>query len=314
MSNTHKSTKIKIILAVVAIFIVYSLLGRSSSLPAFERKYGGDVIAEVNGKDIREEEIRERLDFITGGKGASINLANIDNEGLKAIAKEVYVQRLVLDEALDSDIMKDKEFKNKVAGLVQTVYKEKFLENVAKKGINDKNIKTTYDELVSKAKNSKQYKVRHALFKSEDEAKAARAKIIDGSATLEEVAKQSSADKLSAAKGGDLGYIFPDEFVKEFAFAVKTAERGEISQPVKTEFGYHLIKVEDSKPAQIVPFDQAKPRIEKQLGSDAVRAYVDSISKDLKIEVVKKPEPRPQDKAAAAAQAPAKAAPAAGSK
>jgi len=188
------------------------------------------------------------------------------------------------------DVKNDKEFQNKLATLVGTVYKEKYLEEIAKKNITDAKIKKTYDELVAKAKNSKQYKVKHALFKTEDEAKAARAKIAEGT-SLEDIARAESVDKLSASKGGDLGYIFPDEFVKEFADAVKTAKTGEVSQPIKTEFGWHLIKVEDSKPAEIVPFEQAKPRIEKQLGSDAIRSYVDEISKDLKIEVVKKPEP-----------------------
>ena len=309
MENTNNKLGTKILVAVVAVLLAYILFfsgGSSSPKGAMERTYSGDVVAEVNGDDVKEEEIRERLDFITGGRGSSINFDNIDEKGLEALAREVYVQRLVLKEAMKSGVQDDKELKNKVASLVNTIYKEKFLENIAKKDITDEKIKKTYEDLVAKAKNSKQYKVRHILVKTEAEANAAKTKI-EGDAKFEDVARLDSIDKASAAKGGDLGYIFPEEFVPEFADAVKKAPQGEVVGPVKTEFGYHLILVSDSKPAEIVSFEQAKPRIEKQLGSDAVKAFVDGISKDIEIKVIKKPAGKPADaKAAAPAAAPAK--------
>ncbi len=307
MENTKKNLGPKILIALVVIQFIYILFGSGSGTPegALEREYTGDVIAEVNGDDIKEEEFRERLDFITGGRGGNINLANIDEKGLEALSKEVYVQRLVLKEAMKANIQKDSELKNKVASLVNTIYKEKFLENIAKKDINDEKIKKTYEELVAKAKNSKQYKVKHILVKTEAEANEAKTKIA-GDSKFEDVARLDSMDKASAAKGGDLGYIFPEEFVKEFAEAVKKAPQGEVVGPVKTEFGYHLIYVSDSKPAEIVTFEQAKPRIEKQLGSDSVKTFVDSISKDLEIKIVKKPEAK-KDEAKAAAPAAGKA-------
>ncbi len=312
MENTNNKLGTKILIALVLIELIYIIFGSGGSAPkgAMERDYGGDVIAKVNGDSIKEEEFRERLDFITGGRGASINFGNIDEKGLEALAKEVYVQRLVLKEAMKAGVQKDKELKNKVASLVNTIYKEKFLENIAKKDITDEKIKKTYEDLVAKAKNSKQYKVKHILVKTEAEANEAKTKIA-GDSKFEDVARLDSIDKASAAKGGDLGYIFPEEFVKEFAEAVKKAPQGEVVGPIKTEFGYHLIYVSDSKPAEIVAFDQAKPRIEKQLGSDAVKAFVESISKDLEIKIVKKPEPtKPADAKAAAPAAKAPAAPA----
>lgn len=313
-TERNQSLLVKILAGVIVVLLAYIVFNhKSSATPsgAMERTYGGDVIAKVNGKDIREEEIRERLDFITGGKGASINFNNIDEKGLEALAREVYVQRLVLDEALKSDIKNDKDLKNKIASLVNTIYKEKFLEGIAKKNITDEKVKKTYDDLVAKAKVSKQYKVKHILLKSEAEASEAKGKITGGSASFEDIAKLDSMDKASATKGGDLGYVFPEEYVKEFAEAVKKAPQGQVVGPVKTEFGYHLIKVEDSKPAEIVPFEEAKPRIEKQLGSEAVKAYVDTISKDLKIEVVKKPNPAAATPAAPAGAAKGAAKPAA---
>ena len=295
-------TLTKILSALVVIQAVY-IFGFGGSSAKFEREYAGDVIAEVNGDDVKEEEIRERLDFITGGKGASINFNNIDEKGLEALAKEVYVQRQVLEDAVDSGIQNTPELKNKVASLINTIYKEKYLEKIAKENITDEKVKKTYEELVEKAKNSKQFKVSHILFKDEAAANSAKEKIAAGNASFGDVARLDSIDKPSAEKGGDLGWIFPDEFVKEFADAVKGATKGALTGPVKSEFGYHLIKVEDSKPAEIVTFDEAKPRIEKQLGNEAVRKYVDEVSKDIEIEIVKKPEPAKAAEPAAATPA-----------
>ncbi len=301
MQNTNKQTII--LLAIIAFLVAYIAFGSGKSASVLERSYGGDVIAKVNGKKIHEEEFRERLDFITGGRGASINMGNIDEKGLEALAKEVYVQRKVLEEAMDKGIQNEAELKNKVASLVNTIYKEKFLEDIAKKDINEEKIKTTYDELVAKAKVSKQYKVKHILFKDEAAAKAAKAKIEAGNASFEDVARLDSIDKPSAAKGGDLGYVFPDEFVKPFAEAVKGATAGKLTGPVQSEFGFHILVVSDSKPAEIVPFTDAKPRIEKQLGADAVRKYVEKLSEDLDIEIVKKPESTATEAPAAEAAA-----------
>jgi len=282
--------------------------GSSLGNGAMKRTYSGDVIAKVNGTPIHEEEIRERLDFITGGKGSSISLDNIDEKGLEALAREVYVQNLVLEKAVESGVQKDPDLKNKIASLVNTIYKEKFLEKIAKKDVTDEMVKKTYDQLVSKAKTSKQYHVEHILVKTEDEAKEIKKKL-DAGSKFEDLARLDSIDKPSAEKGGDLGYIFPDEFVPEFAAEVKKLNKGETSNPVKSEFGWHIIKVEDSKNAEIVPFEDAKPRIEKQLGSESVKKFVDDISKDLKIEVIKKPAApaAAADKAATPAKAPAAA-------
>ncbi len=299
MQNNNTATKVLAVIVVLLLVYIVAFHGGAQK-GAFKRTYTGDVLAKVNGEDIREEEVRERLDFITGGRGATINFDNIDEKGMEALAREVYVQRLVLKEAVKAGVQNDPELKNKVASLVNTIYKEKFLEGIAKKNITDEKIKSTYDDLVAKAKNSKQYKVKHILFKTEEEAKAAKAKIESGSASFDDIAKLDSLDKPSAQKGGDLGYIFPDEYVKEFAEAVKKAPQGQIVGPVKSEFGYHLIKVEDSRPAEIVSFDEAKPRIEKQLGSDAVKAYIDTISKDLDIKVLKVNTPKADSSAAPA--------------
>ncbi len=261
------------------------------------RNFTGEVVATADGREVKEQEVRERLNFITGGRGDQIDLAKMDKTGLEAVAREAAVQRKVLEEAYAAGIQNDVELQNRIDDLVENIYKEKYLEGIAKSGITDDKMKQLYDELVSKAKSSKQYKVSHILVRTEAEAKDVLNKI--KTQKFADVAKAVSVDKQSAARGGDLGYIFPEEFVVEFSDAVKKLGKGQTSAPVKTEFGWHIIKVEDSKNAEIIPFEEAKPRIEKQLGSESVKNYIEDLSKKIVIEVVKAPSENPAPQALA---------------
>lgn len=250
-----------------------------------ERNYSGEVVAVADGKDIKEQEVRERLSFVMGPQADKIKIEELTDDQIKAIALEIAVQRKVLQRAYDRGVHLDPELQNRLNDLVENIYKEKFLEEIATKDVSEDEIKTVYEDLVEKAKNSDQYKVRHILVKTEEEAKDLREQL--RKSKFEDLAKRNSMDKLSAAKGGDLGYIFPEEYVVEFSDIVKKLERNEVSQPVKTQFGWHLIKLEDKRKAEILPLDKAKPRIEKQIGAKVVKELIESLSKDIEIEIVR---------------------------
>lgn len=259
-----------------------------SDAVVIEREFEGETLAKVDGKDITDTEIKERLDFITGGRGGVVDLAAIDNKGLEALAREAAVQRKILKSAYEAGIQNDSVLQDKIKSFVENVYKEKYLETIAKTNISDAKIKELYEELVSKAKKSKQYKVRHILVKDEISASAVKDEL--KKTNFADAAKKYSIDKPTAVKGGDLGYVFPEEYVVEFADAVRNAKLNQVVGPVKTEFGYHLLKVEDARKAEIIPFEKAEPRLEKQLGSEAVRVHIEGLSKDMKVEILR-PEP-----------------------
>jgi len=238
-----------------------------------EREFSGAVIAKVNGDEVTEQEIKERLNFIMGPQASKIKIEELQPEQIKAVAREVAVQKKVLQAAYDNGVHKDAELTNRINDLVENIYKEKYLEGIATKNISADEVKKVYEDLVSKAKNSDQFKVRHILTASEEKANEARAQL--KKSKFEDVAKKVSIDKLSSERGGDLGYIFPEEYVVEFADTVKKLKTNEVSKPVKSQFGWHLIKVEDRRKAEIVPLDTAKPRIEKQIGAKSVKQYID---------------------------------------
>lgn len=273
------------------------------------RDFKGETLAKVDGVEIKDTEIKERLDFITQGRSSSVDLKAIDNKGIEALSKEAAVQRKILEKAYEKGIQKDDELQDKIKAFIENVYKEKFLETIAKANVTDEKIKKLYDDLVNKAKNSSQYKVRHILLRDEKTANLVREEL--KTMSFADAAKKYSLDKPSGVNGGDLGYIFPEEYVVEFADAVRKATPNQVTAPVKTEFGYHLIKVEDSRKAEIIPFEKAKDRLEKQLGSEGVKAFIEELSKDMKVDVVR-PEPaKPSLSADAPAADAKKAAPAA---
>lgn len=272
-------------LIVIALITVLLLNPQGNNILDRQISYSGKVIAKVDGQEIYEDEIKERLNIITSGQADQINLDQMDDEALDAFAKEIAVQRIILEKAKKADLEKDEKFADFVSRTVQNIYKEKYLEDLSKQNITEEETRKVYEDLIEKAKGSKQYKVSHILLDSEDKAKKLLAK-----ATKEnfaQLAKDNSIDKLSAAKGGDLGYIFPQEFVIEFADAIKKAEIGSISGPVKTQFGYHLIKVDDEKETEILSFELSKERIKQQIQARHIKEYVNELVETIKIELVK---------------------------
>ncbi len=125
--------------------------------------------------------------------------------------------------------------------------------------------------------------MRHILVREESEAKAILAQL-KKKAAFDKIAKEKSKDPGSAKNGGDLGWNVPDAFVKEFGDALKGLKKGETSEPVKTQFGYHIIKLEDMRPAKIPPLDEVKDEVRKQLQQQRVREAVKGLRAAAKIE------------------------------
>lgn len=130
---------------------------------------------------------------------------------------------------------------------------------------------------------STEYKVRHILVEKEDDAKTIIVNLKKG-AKFDELARQSK-DPGSKEKGGDLGWSSTANYVKPFGDAVAGLAKGKFTEtPVKTDFGYHVILVEDSRPLTPPPFDQIKPQINQRLQQEQLQKYVAELQKKAKID------------------------------
>jgi peptidyl-prolyl cis-trans isomerase C len=142
--------------------------------------------------------------------------------------------------------------------------------------VSDADVQKEYDKFKAQATGT-EYKARHILVEKDDEAKAIIAQLKAG-AKFDELAKKNSKDPGSAPNGGDLDFAGPGSYVPEFSQAMVALKKGEYTEtPVKTQFGYHIIKLEDTRAAQFPPLADVKPQIQQRLAQQKAAAFRDEL-------------------------------------
>lgn len=155
-------------------------------------------------------------------------------------------------------------------------------DEIEKSPITDAQIKAAYEQQKAKV-GSKEYRARHILVEKEDEAKAITEQLKKG-AKFEDLAK-GSKDTGSAKNGGDLDWAAPDSYVKPFSEALIKLNKGQITEiPVQTQFGWHVIRLDDVRDTQFPPLEQVTPQIREGLQQQRVQAYVETLRKSAKIQ------------------------------
>jgi peptidyl-prolyl cis-trans isomerase C len=197
----------------------------------------------------------------------------------EVIAREIFVQ-----EAQARGLDTTEDFKNQVEMNRQTILiRELFADFQKKNPVTDEEIKAEYDRFAA-ANAGKEYRARHILVEKEDQAKALIAQIKKG-AKFEDLAKKNSKDPGSGANGGDLDWANAGSYVKEFSDALVTLTKGKVSEtPVKTQFGYHVIRLDDVREAQLPKFDEVKPQIAQQMQQQKIGKYQEELRAKAKIE------------------------------
>jgi peptidyl-prolyl cis-trans isomerase C len=155
--------------------------------------------------------------------------------------------------------------------------------------VSDESLKAEYERIKSTITGT-EYKARHILVEKEAEAGDIIARLKKDPGAFAKLAAEKSKDPGSKANGGDLGWFDPRGMVPEFGAAVSKLEKGKITEtPVKTQFGYHVIQLEDSRPVAAPPFDEVKPEIAQQLGQQNLKKQLDDLKAKAKIEMVEAP-------------------------
>jgi peptidyl-prolyl cis-trans isomerase C len=192
--------------------------------------------------------------------------------------------KLVVDAGKAEKFDQTEEYKDRVKRQNDRILTDITLRTKVKPQVTDDKLRARYDSLVSKAKNEEEVRARHILVATEAEAKDVIAQLGKGG-DFAKIATAKSTDKGSATQGGDLGYFTKSAMVPAFADAAFGMKKGEVSKtPVKSDFGYHVIKVEDRRKMTPVPFDKVKPQLEAQVADEIANQYVDGLKKKAKIE------------------------------
>jgi peptidyl-prolyl cis-trans isomerase C len=226
------------------------------------------VIAKVQGVEIHESDLAMAEEDM--GQQAAQLQGDAKRDALVGYVADV----IIMSKAAEAKKVTDqKDFKTRMAFIRNKLAMEMLLIDEGKAAATDAAMKKVYEEAVSKAGTDQEVRARHILVPTEDEAKAVLAEIKKGT-DFAELAKQKSKDPGAAAEGGDLGYFGKDQMVPEFAEAAFKLNKGDVSEPVKTQFGWHIIKVEDKRNKPVPPFEQVKDQIEQFVARKAQAEYI----------------------------------------
>ena len=234
-------------------------------------------LAVVNGKPVpssRVEALKQQVER-SGRPVTPEILAQIKEE---LIAREIFMQ-----EARKRGLEASDDYKTQLELARQSLLIRELFANFQKKNpVTDAEIKAEYDKFVA-ANGGKEYRARHILVEKEDEAKALIADLKKGG-KFEDLAKKASKDPGSGANGGDLDWASAASYVPEFSNAMVKLEKGQMTDvPVKSQFGFHIIRVDDVREAQLPKLDEVKPQITQQLTQSKLGKFQEDLRAKAKV-------------------------------
>lgn len=265
--------------------------------PALRRRIGATLIAStfavalpalaqnaavVNNKPIPQKRVDDFVEMLK-------QQGRPDSPELRAAVREELIAReLFMQEAEKSGLARSADVQRQLDQAKQDILIRALIRDYVKKHpIKDEDIAAEYEKIKTQFSGEKEYRARHILVEKEDEAKAVIAQIKKG-AKFEDIAKKQSKDPGSGAQGGDLGWANPSGYVPEFADALGKLAKGQMTEaPVKSQFGWHVIRVDDvrdAKAPELPSFDAVKPQIVQQLQQQKLVQFQQELRGKAKVE------------------------------
>jgi peptidyl-prolyl cis-trans isomerase C len=291
-------------LALVAAAAAAILAG--AVLPASAQTAPDPLIANVNGIEIHQS------DLALAEEEVGDNMPQGNDDAKRDYLVGFLTNMIILAQAAEEKrLQDDPDFKKRVAFARNKVLMETLLQTEAKKSITDQALHAVYDDAVKQMSSEEEVHARHILFRVADwkDDKAAKAAEEKAKAVIERLKKGEDFAKLAneltedpsgRKDGGDLGYFTKDQMVPEFAEVAFKLDKGKFSEPVKTQFGWHVLLVEDKRKRPAPQFDQVKPQLERFVVRKAQLDLVNKLRAEAKIERFDKPAqpaPAPQQPA-----------------
>jgi peptidyl-prolyl cis-trans isomerase C len=275
-----------------------ALLALAAGAPAFAQDQAGQAkpTATVNGQPITNEDLAVAEADLAGSLPQQMTPEQ-KREYLTSYAIDL---KLVAAEAEKEKVSDPAALQKRLDYFRNKILMEDLLTKVAKDAATDEAMKKLYDDTVKSVKPEEEVHARHILLENEADAKKAEERV-KGGEDFAKVAKELSKDP-GSSDGGDLGWFTKDRMVKEFADAAFAMKPGDISDPVKSQFGWHIIKVEDRRTKPVPTFDQVKPQIANYLTRKSQQDLILKLRAEAKID---KPEPPKPTSPPAAPAAPA---------
>jgi peptidyl-prolyl cis-trans isomerase C len=233
------------------------------------------VVLDINGEKVKYSQVEEVWKSLFAADEAP-PLDGVDDKVRQNVLRGVVGEYLLFAKAMDSGIEKQPDIARKLEGARKKIIVDAFLEQQAAKDLSEANIKAEYEKIKATSSKEIELKASHILVDSEAKAIEIADKLKNG-ADFEKLAKEFSKDKGSSISGGDLGYFTKEAMVKPFADAAFAMKIGEISKPVKSDFGWHIIKLTDKRQKSLKPMAEMEESIKQQLRTKALHKYIDGL-------------------------------------
>lgn len=247
-------------------------------LAAFCLPVGAQNVAIVNGKAVPKERAEAlTMQIVRSGRPVTPDMQGQIREAV--ISREVFMQ-----EAQKRGMDATPDFKMQLEwAREELLIRELFLDYQKANPVTDADVKAEYDKFVA-SNSGKELKAAHILVEKEELAKDLIAQIKKGS-KFDDLAKKNSKDFGSGAKGGDLGWANPSNYVKEFSEALAKLKKGQLTDaPVKSQFGFHIIRLDDERATQLPKLEEVKPQVTQQLQQQKLAKYQQELRAKAKIE------------------------------
>ncbi len=271
---------------VVSILFVGFLF--SCTQKAADKTAQGPVVAKVGGAGITQADFEREMKSLPDYAQQLFE----GEAGKEKFLDEIIKKEILYQEALKKGLDKSPEFTRKLEEFKKLTLASALLEReiMSKNKVTDQEVKDFYNKHKEDFTTTSQIRASHILVKTEAEANKVLERLKKGE-KFEEIAKKESLDKGSAQNGGDVGYFSRGQMVPEFERAAASLKVGQLSGPVKTSYGYHIIKVTDKKTGPVVEFDRVKDVIYQRLSGErqkeAFDKYINELRKGYKIEINK---------------------------
>ena len=236
------------------------------------------VVAQINGVDIKQSD----LDFAASEVGAQLaNFPPADRR--RMLVQFVMENELMAEAAAKAGLDSGQSFEDRLKYHRRRALRDAYFDKSVRNAVPDEEAKKVYDAKVAGMKPEEEIHARHILVATEAEAKEVKERLQKGE-DFATVAKEKSKDP--SAEGGDLGFFSRGQMLKPFEDAAFALKEGEISDPVQTQFGWHIIKVEEKRTRPLPTFDQVKDTIISQLSAQKAKQTIKELHDAAKIEIV----------------------------
>lgn len=245
-----------------------------------------EVVVVYNGIDVKGSEVLEYFkDLRAQQKDIKDKKFGELDKGLQDAFVRGYINmKLLTDEAEKVGIRKSQNFQKMLREAELQLLQQTLIEEYVTKHLSDKMIDEEFSNIVKELKNATERKASHILVDTEEKAKEIR-KQLTKNENFSTLAQKFSKDESSKINNGELGYVRKGQLVPEFEQKLFSMKKGEISNPVKTDFGWHIIKMIDERPVQVPTKEQLLPSIRQKLSQDIITEYLKKLYDNAKVEI-----------------------------